>query len=133
MSRLLAALGLALIVATGVVALVERGNDSSGGSSGSKGASGAAKRADAVTIKDFEYGPPVIKVKVGTKVTWTNEDSTEHTATSRATTGAGGSPVFTTDTIKSGKPGTATLERPGEFAYYCQFHATMSGKVIVEP
>ena len=29
-------------------------------------------------IKDFKYGKPNIKIKKGTKVTWTNQDSIQH-------------------------------------------------------
>ena len=131
MNKLLAGLGAALLVATGAVAILEGGEDSGGGSGASASGGGAAKSVNAVSIKDFEYGPPEIKVKLGTKVTWTNDDSTVHTATSRAT-GSGGSAVFGTDTIREGKRGAVTLTKPGEFDYYCQFHPTMSGKLTVE-
>jgi plastocyanin len=41
----------------------------------------AQSPAAAVTIKDFEFVPKEIKVKVGTTVTWTNAGTTAHSAT----------------------------------------------------
>ncbi len=37
--------------------------------------------ANQVTIKNFAFGPKNIKVKKGTKVTWTNQDAAHHDVT----------------------------------------------------
>ena len=82
---------------------------------------------DAVTIKDFAYAPANLTVASGTAVTFANEDSTSHTATS---TGQGG---FDTGTIEKGQTKSVTVERPGTYAYICSFHPFMHGTVTVRP
>jgi plastocyanin len=87
-----------------------------------------APKAGAVklAIKNFAFKPPTITVAAGTKLTFTNDDKTAHTATSTAT-GA-----FDTGTINPGHSATVVLKKPGTYTYYCQFHAFMRGTVIVK-
>src|SRR6476469_3440706 len=42
---------------------------------------GGGGGGDAVTIKDFAFGPSTLEVAAGTTVTWTNQDSAGHTVT----------------------------------------------------
>jgi len=63
-------------------------------------------------------------VPVGSTVTWTNDDTTIHTATSEE----GG---FDTSIIAPGQTGEATLEKAGEFEYICTLHPFMTGTVTV--
>jgi plastocyanin len=80
--------------------------------------------ADAVTIRNFAFGPQVITVKAGTTVHWTNNDTEAHTVTSN--TGAFGSPVL--------QPGTGysfTFTKPGTYHYHCTIHPFMTGMVMV--
>jgi plastocyanin len=77
-----------------------------------------------VRISNFVFVPPTLTVKVGTRVTWTNEDNTAHTATADA-----GS--FDTGTLNQGKSMTIQFNKPGTFAYHCSFHAFMSGTIKV--
>jgi plastocyanin len=86
----------------------------------------AAPGATAVTIKDYIYKPSTIAVPKGTTVTFTNRDSTAHTATSKE------SGVFESGPIDTGKSGEVTLEKSGTFAYYCVFHPFMKGTIVVE-
>jgi len=65
-----------------------------------------------------------ITVKVGAKVTWTNKDSTTHTAT--ADKGA-----FDTDDIKVGSDASFTFSKAGTFSYHCSIHPTMTAEIIV--
>ena len=83
-----------------------------------------AAAANAVTIQNFAFGPPTVNVKVGDTVTWTNRDSTAHTATA---TGGG----FNTGTINPGKSASATFSKAGTFAYICAIHPNMHGKIVV--
>src|SRR3954447_23722624 len=54
-------------------------SSSSSGSSTPSGSSSAAKSGTvAVDIKDFAFNPKDLTVKKGTKITWTNDDSTAH-------------------------------------------------------
>ena len=45
------------------------------------GSAAEATATDKVPIVDFAYKPETVKVKAGTEVTWTNEDSFAHTVT----------------------------------------------------
>jgi plastocyanin len=79
-----------------------------------------------VAIKNYAFKPVDLSVKAGTKVTFSNDDQTAHTAT----TNTGG--VFDTGTIQPGKSATVTLSKPGTYTYYCQFHAFMTAKITVK-
>jgi plastocyanin len=69
-------------------------------------------------------------VKVGTKLTFVNDDGVTHTAT--APDGA-----FDTGDIQPGKSVTVTAEAPsgkaGHVAYICSIHQFMKGSITVEP
>ncbi len=86
----------------------------------------AMTSAAAVDIVDFAYNPPKIEVAVGDSVTWTNSDSSPHTATQRPA-GSG----FQSGTLNQGESYSYTFETAGTFDYYCEFHANMAGQVIV--
>jgi plastocyanin len=79
-----------------------------------------------VTIADYLYKPANITVPKGTTVKFTNQDSTQHTATSRE------EGVFESGSIDSGKSASIKLEKTGSFAYYCLFHPFMKGTITVE-
>lgn len=86
----------------------------------------SAKAAAAITIKDFDYGPP-LTVAPGAIVAVTNMDSAGHTVT--ADQGA----AFDVDVQGSG--GTATLtapKAPGTYPYHCTYHSNMHGTLIVK-
>jgi len=87
---------------------------------------GAGASTDTVTIQDFKYEPADVTVTAGTEVTWTNEDSAPHTATSDESGG------YDTDTLKQDQDGSVTLDDPGTFSYHCEFHAFMKGTIKVE-
>lgn len=76
-----------------------------------------------VEIKNFSFGDP-IEIAVGTTVVFTNGDTVPHTVTDRA-----GS--FQSDKIDPGATWRYTFTNTGTFTYFCEFHANMSGTVIV--
>ena len=80
----------------------------------------------AVTIRDYIYEPAQIVVPKGTRVTFTNRDSTPHTATSKE------SGLFESGGLGTGKSGQVVLDESGTFAYYCLFHPFMKGTIVVE-
>ncbi len=97
----------------------------------SRGAATAASSSNvaggtAVTLKiaNYAFAPPALTVKVGTRVTVRNLDSTAHTATA-------GSGAFDSGTLKQGQSAHFTLKRPGTYSYICQFHAFMTGTIKV--
>jgi len=85
---------------------------------------GGAGGASAVTIQNFAFNPPALTVKVGTEVTWTNQDSTAHTVTFDT----GGA---TSDNLAQSATYKQTFSTAGTFAYHCKIHSTMTGTVTV--
>ena len=64
-------------------------------------------------------------VTVGSTVTWTNNATTAHTATSN--TGA-----FDSGTIAIGASFRFTFQTAGTYQYHCNFHPGMAGSVVVQ-
>lgn len=100
-------------------------DDMSGDGDDTSGAA-AATSAVAVDIAGFAFNPATIEIKVGDTVTWTNSDSAPHTATQRPS-GSG----FQSGTLQQGNSYSYTFDTAGAYDYYCEFHAGMSGQVIV--
>lgn len=84
-----------------------------GGGDDSTRADRSEAGAETVKILDYEYAPADLTVPVGTTVTFANQDSAPHTATSEE------SGAFDSDTIDGGRSGQITLEDAGTFAYLC--------------
>jgi plastocyanin len=106
-------------------------SSASTGGSASAGSGGAATAPTSgktvkVAIKNFAYSPASLSVKAGTKVTWTNDDSTAHTSTA-----SGSALTFDTGTIKPGASGSVTLTKPGTYSYICTFHPFMKATITV--
>lgn len=115
---------VAVVVAVAAIVFSHGGPPSSPTSS--TASSGAARSGHvAITIKNFAYHPAIVTVTAGTKVTVTNEDSVEHTATSN-TEG-----FFETGALKKGESKSFTLSKPGTYAYHCDFHSFMHGIIKV--
>lgn len=105
-------------------ALLAFGCGGSGSSTDSTKGDSTGKHA--VTISDFTYKPASLNVKAGTRVSFTNEDTSTHTATSKE------SGAFETGPIKKGQTRSVVLEEPGTYTYYCVFHPFMKGTITVE-
>jgi plastocyanin len=87
----------------------------------------AAEGDQSVAIANYAFDPESITVKVGTKVTWTNSDDFDHTATSDD-----GAPAeFDTGELESEGSGDFTFEEPGTYGYHCDIHSYMEGTVEV--
>ena len=80
----------------------------------------------AVQIRDFDYAPRSLDVRVGTRVTWTNADAVPHTATDR-------SKRWDTGVLAGASSTTVAFEAAGTYRYYCTIHPSMSGEVTVRP
>lgn len=78
-----------------------------------------------VDIKNFAFSPATLTVKVGTRVTWTNNDTVSHTVTSD--TGS----LLSSPTIAPGQTFSFTFNNVGTTNYHCAIHPMMKGKVIV--
>lgn len=94
----------------------------------SSGSTPAPKSGSAsVTIQNFAYHPQVLTVTAGTTVTWTNQDTVQHTVTADA--GSGG---FSSALLSQGQTFRHTFTRPGTYQYYCEVHTSMRGTIIVK-
>jgi plastocyanin len=76
-----------------------------------------------VNIANFAFSPAAITVKVGSTVTWTNQDEDAHTV---AITGSPTSPA-----LQNGDRFTHTFAQPGTYSYICSIHPYMHGMVVV--
>ena len=74
----------------------------------------AQTAAKTVDIKDFQYSPADMAVKVGEPIKVTNEDDVAHTVTARD-----GS--FSVDVPAHGDA-TVTIPKAGNHPYYCTYH-----------
>jgi len=83
---------------------------------------GSASGAGDVLIEDFRFEPTVLTVTPGTVITWTNEDSAPHTATSEE---------FDTGRLDKGEAAEITFDTIGEFDYICTYHPQMEGRIVV--
>jgi plastocyanin len=102
------------------------GCSSSSSTAPSTSGSGSSAGGHTVTIKDFTFTPSTLTVKAGTKVTFVNDDSTTHTATSQ------GSSTINSGNLAKGQSYTVTLIKPGTYHYICSIHNYMTGTVVVQ-
>lgn len=77
-----------------------------------------------VSIRDFAFAPKTVEIRVGDRVTWTNRDSVEHTATAR-----NGS--FDTGLLGEGDSRSVRFNVAGTYRYICTPHPSMTGTVVV--
>jgi plastocyanin len=84
-----------------------------------------AVATDKVSIENMAFTPAAIKVKVGTTVTWTNNDSIAHTVTADSGDGPN------SGNLDPGKSYSFTYKTAGTFSYHCEIHPDMTGTVQV--
>jgi plastocyanin len=77
-----------------------------------------------VNISGFAFDPPSLTIKVGTTVTWTNQDSAVHNV--KADDNSWGS-----NDLNKGDTYSFTFAQAGTYPYRCGFHANMKGTIIV--
>jgi plastocyanin len=112
---------VALLLAGGLTAC----GSSSSSTGASSSSSSSATTGNNVMIKGFAFHPASLTVKVGAKVTFTQEDSgTMHTATSTDKT-------INSPQMKQGQSYTVTFTKAGTYPYICSIHPFMKGTIIV--
>lgn len=77
-----------------------------------------------VVMKATAYSPISLKVKVGDRIVWVNEDPFPHTATAQG--------VFDSGSIAAGESWTYVAKQRGTHAYVCLFHPNMKGTLEVD-
>ena len=86
---------------------------------------------NSATLGDKAYVPNPAEVKVGESVTWTNDDSQIHTATSGAVGAEDSGSVFDSGILSPKATFDFIFDTAGEYDYYCTLHPQMFGKVVV--
>ena len=117
---------LLLVAAVAIIAAACNGTGSTayGAPASTTATTTAATATNAATIRGFSFQPDVLKVKVGAKVTWTNDDTVAHTVTADTNSFASGN-------LQPGGSFSFTFTRPGTYAYHCSIHPSMHGSVVV--
>jgi len=112
---------LAVLLALVAFALVPAGLR---GATASAGGAAQASKAPTVVINHFAFHPPTLTVAKGTKVTFSNTSAVTHTATRNGS--------FDTGRIKPGTAVAVRFKQKGTFAYHCEIHPLMHGKIVVD-
>ena len=96
--------------------------------SSSPAAAVAPATGHTVAIQNFAFAPQTLTVKAGTKVTWTNNDSTPHTVTSTdgPSTSASPTALFDSGQLAAGATFSFTFTKAGTYYYECTIHASMA-------
>lgn len=107
------------------------GTTGTGGSTGGTNA-GDTQTAGAISITmgPMSFSPNTVTVPSGTRVTWTNTDTSSHTVTADNSS-------YNSGTLAPGKTYSLVFTARGEYTYFCGFHGGpggvgMSGKIIVQ-
>lgn len=80
---------------------------------------------------EISYDPSPASVKKGSTITWTNNDSAPHTATS-GNPESGSDDVFDTGIIGPANSAKVIVDfGAGTYDYYCTLHPYMKGKLTV--
>ncbi|MCW3041684.1 MAG: hypothetical protein JWM31_3589, partial [Solirubrobacterales bacterium] len=85
----------------------------------------AASGGVAIGMKDIQFDPTSVTVKVGQKITWTNKEAIEHNVV--ADSGAD----FSSDTFGEHRTYSYTPTKAGTITYECSIHPGMNGTIIV--
>ena len=109
-----------------VVFAMNRDGNSNNNTSTSK-TSNSAVESNTVVIKDYAFSPAAIKVKKGTKVTWTNDDTVKHTVTMDDGSKEGPKSQL----FGKGETYSYTFNSVGTFDYHCLPHPYMKATVTV--
>lgn len=88
------------------------------------GITAAVAATHTVEIKDLQFHPQDLTIKVGDTVVWKNLDAFAHTATATG--------KFNSYAIDSKRSWKHTFKKAGVIDYACSVHPTMHGKLHVE-
>jgi plastocyanin len=96
------------------------------GSSSKKSSTSSTPAAGgtAVSMKNIQYSPTSLTVKVGQTVTWTNDDTVVHNVTADDGT-------FKSSTFGGGKTFSWKATKAGTFKYACTIHPGMVATLTV--
>jgi plastocyanin len=78
-----------------------------------------------VSIENFAFSPSTIAARAGDVIVFTNNDTVPHTVT-QTTAGDG----FRSDPIAPGTTYILTIDEPGTYEFFCEFHPAMTGTIL---
>lgn len=119
------------LLAPAAVAMLVLSACGGGGTSAATNAPASAAAGSDVAAQGFKFVPQSLEVKVGTKVTWTNKDTSLHIVASGAPSAKDGK--FGGELQPSGGTFTFAFAQAGTFTYFCERHPTsMTGTIVVK-
>ncbi len=122
-------LAIRLLIPTATLGLTLIACASTGSAPTTSAASAPGAKTATVNIKGFAFSPATITVAKGTKVTFVNQDSADHTVTSGANRSKDGK---FDEQLSGGAQTTITFDSLGTFEYFCTLHSSMKGTVTVQ-
>jgi aldose sugar dehydrogenase len=81
---------------------------------------------------DNSYAPNPIIINSGETITWYNADTVSHTVTSGLDSDPDEGQLFDSDAILSKQAFTLKFDNGGTFNYYCIYHPSMVGEIVVK-
>lgn len=78
-----------------------------------------------VAIQNFAYQPANAQIRVGTTMTWTNQDSVPHSVSFKQQTMRG------SGMLSQGQSFSYTFTMPGRYQYFCLVHPNMIATITV--
>ena len=102
------------------------GGSSSSSSEAAPASSGSSGGGTQIDMKNIQFNPKQQTVKVGDKVTWTNQDDVDHNVVA-----TGGPAKFESDNFGKGDTYTFTPNQAGTIKYTCTLHPGMDGVLNV--
>jgi plastocyanin len=85
-----------------------------------------------IMMQNKTFIPKSITVSVGTKVTWTNQDTFGHNVISGTSSAADAGSLFKSDNLNQGDSFSYTFNQVGTYPYFCSVHPGMDGTIIVQ-
>ncbi len=100
---------------------------SSSGAAATQTPAPAAGAGNAITISSTGFSPNALTVKVGTVVTWTNNDTAAESVTSDNAN------VFDSGSLNPGATYQFTFTQAGTYTYHSTTNPTLIGTILVTP
>src|SRR3954451_669376 len=100
-------------------------NNSGGGGGGSSSTPAASGNTVTIAMKNIQFSPKDVTVKVGQTVKWVNQDTVDHNVT--ANSGAS----FKSDLFGNGASYEWKADKAGTVQYECTVHPGMDGTLTV--
>jgi 3',5'-cyclic-AMP phosphodiesterase len=85
----------------------------------------ANRAPNEIGIDNFQFTPPTLEVKAGTRVAWVNDDDVPHLIAS--STGK----FKSSQVLDTGGRFELTLAKAGTYPYFCSLHPKMQGTIVV--